>query len=72
MRDTINTGINPDNWYRARELARPIDVSPRLIQREVRRGRLKAAVVNARGDLRIKGEWALFWLEQRAARDKVA
>ena len=55
--------LHPDEWYRPRELARKIDSGPRPVYRAIHTGELKAAPINGRGDLRIRGAWAIAWLE---------
>jgi hypothetical protein len=43
-------------------------VGPRTIYAAIRDGKLKAAPINERGDLRIHRSWLLDWLERRAER----
>jgi hypothetical protein len=68
---TTNT-FQPDAWYRARDVARLLGVSPRSIQRAYHAGRLRGAEINARHDLRVQGRWVIEWLEKCARRQDVA
>ncbi len=49
-------------WLTVREAAARARCGPKLIYREVRAGRIRAAVVGNRRDLRILTEWIDDWL----------
>ena len=53
-------------WLTVRGAARRAQVGRRIIYREVAAGRLKAARVSARRDLRIHAEWLDAWLAASA------
>jgi excisionase family DNA binding protein len=53
-------------WLTPREAAQEHNVGPRTIYNAIRRGELRAAPVNQRGDLRIKRAWLDDWLERKA------
>lgn len=53
--------------YSVPELAKVLHVGTRPIYRAIRDKRLRAAVLNDRGDLRVLGTWALAYLESCAA-----
>jgi hypothetical protein len=53
-------------WLNTRQAAARAQVGPRIIWRAHRRGALKGAKVNIRGDLRFKPEWVDAWLEALA------
>lgn len=53
-------------WWTVDEAAQHAQVGVRLIYREVRAGRLRAARVGGRRELRIRPEWADAWLESTA------
>jgi excisionase family DNA binding protein len=53
-------------WRGVRQRAEELGISPRSIYRAIRRGELRAAPVNQRGDLLIHDDWILQWLEARA------
>jgi excisionase family DNA binding protein len=50
-------------WLTVIEAARRARCGPRLIYREVRANRLRAARVGGRRELRIRAEWIDTWLE---------
>ena len=54
--------IDPEAVYSPRELARAMGTGPQSIYRPIRQGRLRAAILNDRGDLRVLGAWALEYL----------
>lgn len=58
--------LSANRAYSVPELAEKWDVGARPLYREIREGRLKAAPLNGRGDLRVLGQWALDYLETRA------
>ena len=53
-------------WLTIRQAAVYVHVSVRSLYRAVRRRELRAAPVNARGDLRLSRRWLNDWLERRA------
>lgn len=59
-------GIYPERTYSIGELALALDTGRRPLYRAVKKGDLRAAAVNDRGDLRILGSWALAFLDGRA------
>jgi hypothetical protein len=61
------SSIDPEAWYGLKELGKVYKCSDRLLSREHADGRLKGAPISGRGDLRVKGAWALDWIERRAA-----
>lgn len=54
----------PD-WRDVRGWARVLDIGQKSLYAAVDRGDLKAAVINARGDLRISRQWIDEWLASR-------
>jgi hypothetical protein len=58
--------IIPDGIYSPRQLAHAMGVGPQTIYAAIRNGKLRAAVVNDRGDLKITGRWASEFLEARS------
>lgn len=57
--------ILAERAYSIGELAAALQTGRRPLYRAVRRGELRAASVNDRGDLRVLGAWALRYLESR-------
>ena len=53
--------------YSAHDVARLTGTGVQSVYRPIRRGQLRAARVNERGDLRIRGEWLLTYLDALAA-----
>jgi excisionase family DNA binding protein len=53
-------------WRTVTEAAARAQTSERLIYREVKAGRLKAARVGGRRELRLRDEWIDAWLEATA------
>jgi excisionase family DNA binding protein len=53
-------------WLTVREAAQRAKVGPKLIYREVKAGRLRAARVGYRRDLRFRPEYVDAWLEASA------
>ncbi len=62
------TAIDPLGVYSPRELARIQRTGPQSVYRPIRSGLLRAAVINARGDQRILGQWFLDYLSACAQR----
>ena len=54
-------------WLRVSEAAAYAKVGPKLLYREIRAGRLRAAVVGGRRDLRLRREFVDEWLMQQSA-----
>ena len=54
-------------WLTAKQAAHRAQCGLKTIYREVDAGRLRAARVGGRRDLRIKAEWLDDWLEKAAA-----
>jgi excisionase family DNA binding protein len=57
---------NDTPWLTVKQAAERAQVGPRLIYREVRAGRLKAARVGGRRELRFLPAWVDAWLESSA------
>lgn len=53
-------------WLTVLQAAERAQTGAKLIYREVKAGRLKAARIGGRRELRFKPEWVDFWLEQAA------
>lgn len=51
-------------WLTAGESATYIRTGPKVVYREVRAGRLRAARVGGRRELRFRREWLDAWLER--------
>jgi hypothetical protein len=60
--------ISATKAYRIPELAQVLDSGVRGIYAAIRTGKLRAAKINDRGDLRVLGSWALEYLEEMAAK----
>ena len=54
-------------WLTVKQAAARAQVGARLVYREVRAGRLRAARIGARRDLRFAPSWVDAWLEASAA-----
>ena len=54
-------------WRTTRQAAARAQVSPKLLYREVKAGRLRHALVGGRRELRFRDEWIDHWLEHTAA-----
>ena len=50
-------------WRTTRQAAARAQVSPKLLYREVKAGRLRHALVGGRRELRFRDEWIDHWLE---------
>lgn len=59
----------PSPWRTTDEAATRGRVGPKTIYREVKAGRLRAARVGGRRELRFRDEWIDEWLEAQAPRD---
>ena len=53
-------------WFTVEQAAARAQVGKRVVYREVAAGRLRAARVGGRRELRIRPEWVDRWLEQCA------
>jgi excisionase family DNA binding protein len=56
----------PTPWRTVAQAAAGAQTGERLIYREVKAGRLKAARVGARRELRLRDDWIDAWLESTA------
>jgi hypothetical protein len=54
-----------DRFYSVPELATHFRTGRRTVDGAINRGELQAVALNRRGDRRVRGEWAIHWLEQR-------
>jgi excisionase family DNA binding protein len=54
-------------WLTVAEAAERAKCGPRLIYREVQQGRLRAARIGNRRDIRIRVDWVDEWLDASAA-----
>jgi excisionase family DNA binding protein len=59
-------------WRTVKEAAQRAKTGARLIYREVKAGRLKAARVGGRRELRLRDEWIDRWLEETATPHEVS
>lgn len=59
-------GQQSSEWLSVRDVATEVGIGLRTVYAAVRSGQLRAAAVNARGDLRVHRDWLRSWLEQRA------
>jgi excisionase family DNA binding protein len=55
-------------WLDVRQAAEAVAVSPRTILRAIKRGKLRAAPVNGRGDFRVHENWLADWMNAEAER----
>jgi excisionase family DNA binding protein len=53
-------------WLTPEQAAARAQVGKRVVYNEVKAGRLRAARIGGRRELRLKPEWVDFWLEQSA------
>jgi excisionase family DNA binding protein len=58
--------VQQSPWMTVREAARYVRCGPKVLYREIRAGRLRAARIGGRRELRIRSEWLDSWLEQKA------
>jgi excisionase family DNA binding protein len=49
-------------WLTLQQAADAAQVGPKLLRREIKAGRLRAAKIGGRGDIRIHREWLDAWL----------
>jgi excisionase family DNA binding protein len=57
-------------WLTVREAAARVRCGTKLIYREVQNGRLRAARVGGRRELRFRAEWIDTWLDTYATRQE--
>lgn len=65
-----NTSIAPppvQEWLTLRDACAEVGFGPKMLRREVKLGRLRAARIGGRGDLRFHRSWLHAWLERAAA-----
>lgn len=63
---TPDTPAIPSRWLTAKQSSAYVQASEKLIYREVKAGRLRAARIGGRRDLRFLAEWLDAWLERSA------
>lgn len=57
----------PDTpWLTVEQARRIAQVGPKLLYREIAAGRLRAARIGGRRELRVRRDWIDAWLEQSA------
>ena len=54
-------------WLTVADVAGLVQCGPKTVYRAVHRGRLRAARINEKGELRFRPEWVDAWLESVAA-----
>jgi excisionase family DNA binding protein len=64
---TTTNRVGSDEILTVEELMAVGPFGKRTIYRAVREGRLRAARINARGDMRFRREWVRDWLESCAS-----
>lgn len=62
----------PAEFLDVRTAARLLNVGRRFLYRAIRDGKLRAAPINDRGDLRLKREWLAAYLERLADQPREA
>ncbi len=65
----IQEGIEIAHSYTAAEVAGLLRCSKGFVYTEIRTGKLRAAKLNDRGDLRVLGAWVIQYLEALAQRE---
>jgi excisionase family DNA binding protein len=63
------SGDTPTPWLTAEEMAAYAKVSKKTIYSAVSSGKLRAARVGGRRDIRGKAEWVSLWLEASAPQE---
>ena len=58
--------ISATRPYSVQEIAKALNAGPRSVYQAIKEGKLRAARINDRGDLRVLGSWALDYLESIA------
>lgn len=74
MGDVVTTApaaLPSTPWLTVEQAAKHAQVGARLIYREVNAGRLRAARIGGRRELRLRVEWLDEWLERTAAEVRV-
>ena len=66
VRRTTEMSSSENTWLTPKEAAQQARCGVKTIYREVKAGRLRAARVGGRRELRIKPEWVDAWLERTA------
>jgi hypothetical protein len=56
----------PSPWLTATQAGAYLHRSPRFVLREIRAGRLRAAVVGGRGEILTRTEWCDDWVKEKA------
>ena len=64
MTESMNV---PSPWLTVAEAAQRARCGVKTVYREVRAGRLRAARIGGRRELRLRPEWVDTWLEQTSA-----
>jgi excisionase family DNA binding protein len=64
----VSREIDPSGVYSVKEVCQLLSTGRQTVYRAVRAGDLKAVPLNDRGDLRIRGQWVLDYLERLADR----
>lgn len=57
------TSSHGTRWLTTTEAAKIVKVSTRVIYHAVKRGKLRAAKIDGRGDLRFRRQWIDEWVE---------
>ena len=65
------TDSAPDEWLTAAEAKNDAKVGIKTVYREIKAGRLRAARIGGRRDIRIKRSWISDWLEAAATPQEV-
>lgn len=60
------TAVHLSPWLTVPEAAERAKCGDRLIRREIREGRLRAARIGNRRDIRIRYDWVDEWLDESA------
>ena len=66
-RPVVDVDNNPSPWLTVAEAAKVVKCGRRLIYQEVKAGRLRAARLGLRRDIRVHRDWIREWLERCAA-----
>lgn len=53
-------------WLTTTEVAQQVKVNVKVIYRAIKRGKLRAAKIDGRGDYRFKPQWVEDWVESCA------
>lgn len=63
----IESTTSPSPWLTVAEAAQRARCGVKTVYREVRAGRLRAARIGGRRELRLRPEWVDTWLDQTSA-----